>query len=109
MIQRRALPCWVGVLAHRVVELGGEDHVIPPAAPERLADNLLGLALPIDIGGVKEVDPGIERSVDDPNRLVVIRVAPGAEHHRPEAELAHRDASASELAALHELAPSLAR
>ena len=35
----------VGVLAHRVVELGGEDDVVAPAAGERLADDLLGLAL----------------------------------------------------------------
>ena len=98
---RVALP--VGVLAHRVVELGGEDHVVAAAAGERLADDLLGLALPVDIGGVDEVDPGVQRGMDDPNRLVVIRVAPRAEHHRAEAELAHRDASAAEVAMLHSL------
>src|SRR4029077_4453607 len=36
--------------------------------------------------GVDEVDPGVERPVDDRDRLVVVRVAPGAEHHRPEAQ-----------------------
>ena len=91
----------VGVLAHRAVELGGEDDVVAPAAGERLADDLLGLALPVDVGGVDEVDPGVERRVDDPDRLVVIGVAPRAEHHRAEAELADGDAGASQLAMLH--------
>ena len=30
--------------------------------------------------------PGVERVVDDPDRVVVIGIAPGAEHHRAEAE-----------------------
>ena len=32
--------------------------------------------------------PGVERAVDDPDRLVVVGVAPGAEHHRAEAQRA---------------------
>ncbi len=75
----------VGVLAHGVVELRGEDYVVAPAAGERLADDLLRLALAIDVGGVDEVDARVERAVDDPDGLVVIGVAPGAEHHRTEA------------------------
>jgi hypothetical protein len=78
----------VGVVAHRVEELRGEDDVVAPAL-ERLADDLLGLAGAIDVRGVDEVDPGVERGVDDPDRLLVIRVAPGAEHHRAETQLAH--------------------
>ena len=77
----------VRVLAHRVVELGREDDVVAPAAGERLADDLLGLALPVDVGGVDEVDAGVERRVDDADRLVVVGVAPRAEHHRAEAEV----------------------
>ena len=100
---RVALP--VGVLAHRVVELRGEDDVVAPAAGERLADDLLGLALPVDVGGVDEVDPGVQRRVDDPDRLVVVGVAPRAEHHRAEAELADRHAGATQLAMLHRLPP----
>ena len=98
----------VGVLAHRVVELGGEDDVVAAAAGERLADDLLGLALPVDVGGVDEVDPGVERRVDDPDRLVVVRVAPRAEHHRAKTELADRHAGATQLAMLHRLPPFLA-
>src|SRR5213080_3582276 len=65
----------VGVVAHRHVELRGEDNVVA-AALEGLADDLLGLAGAIDVGGVDEVDAGVERGVDDPDRLVVVGVAP---------------------------------
>jgi len=91
----------VGVIAHRVVELGGEDHVVAPPFRQCLADDLLGLALPVDVGGVDEVDPGVERRVDDADRFLVIRVPPRAEHHRAEAELADRHAGTTELAVLH--------
>jgi len=57
--------------------------------------------LRVDIGGVDEVDPGVERAVDDPDALVVILGAPVAEHHGPEAQLADRDAGASEASLLH--------
>ena len=91
----------VGVVAHRAEELGGQDDVVAPAAGERLADDLLGLALAVDVGGVDEVDPGVQRGVDDPDGLVVVSVAPRAEHHRAQAELADRNAGASELAMFH--------
>jgi hypothetical protein len=86
----------VRVVTHRVVELGGEDDVLAAAGGERFADDLLGLALPVDVGGVDEVDAGVERRVDDPYRLAVIGVAPGAEHHRAEAKPADRDAGSPE-------------
>ena len=72
---------------------------------ERLADDLLGLAVRVDVGGVDEVDPGVQRRVDDPDRLVVVGVAPRAEHHRAEAELADRDAGAPERSQFHRRAP----
>ena len=76
MIQRRELPRWLGVLAHRHVDLGREDDVVAPAAGERLADDLLRLAARVDVSGVDEVDPGVERAVDDPDALVVVRLLP---------------------------------
>src|ERR671910_705928 len=91
----------VGILAHGVVELRGEDYVVAPAAGERLADDLLGLARPVDVGGVDEVDARVERTVDDPDGLVVVGVAPGAEHHRAEAELADRNTGTSEWSKFH--------
>jgi hypothetical protein len=78
------------------VELRGEDDVVAPAAGERLADDLLGLARPVHVGGVDEVDARVERAVDDLDGLLVVGVAPGAEHHRAEAELTDRYAGASE-------------
>ena len=64
-----------GSVAHRAVHLGREDDVVA-AARERLADDLLRLAARVDVGGVDEVDAGVERAVDDADRLVVVGVAP---------------------------------
>ena len=59
----------VRVVAHRAVELGGEDDVVAPVVGgQRLADDLLGLAARVDVGGVDEVDARVERPVDDPDR-----------------------------------------
>ena len=91
----------VRVVAHRAVDLRGEHDVVAPAAGQRLADDLLGLAARVDVGGVDEVDAGVERAVDDADRLVVVGVAPGAEHHRAEAERADLHAGAAERAVLH--------
>ena len=91
----------VGILAHGVVELGGEDDLVAPAAGERPADELLGLARPIHVGGVDEVDARVERTVDDLDGLVVVGVALGAEHHCAEAQLADRYAGASEWSKFH--------
>ena len=82
----------VGVIAHRHVDLAGEHHVFALAAGQRLADNRLGLAGGVHVGGVDEVDPGVQRAVDDPDALVVVLGAPLAEHHRTEAQLADPDA-----------------
>jgi hypothetical protein len=68
------------------VDLGGQDHVVAAPAGQRLADDLLGLAARVDVGGVDEVDAGVERAVDDLDRPIVVGLAPGAEHHRAEAE-----------------------
>ena len=76
-----------GVVAHREADLRRQDDVVALAAGECLADDLLGLAGGVDVGGVDEVDPGVERGVDDPDRFVVVGLAPGAEHHRAEAQL----------------------
>jgi hypothetical protein len=76
----------VRIVAHRHEELRGQHDVIA-AAGQGFADDLFGLAGGVDVGGVDEVDPGIQRGVDDADRVVVVGVAPGAEHHRAEAEL----------------------
>src|ERR1019366_8169639 len=91
----------VGVVAHLGVHLGGEHDLVPPSPGEGLADDLLGLALGVDVGGVHEVDPRVEGAVDDADRVFVILVTPGAEHHGAEAERADLDPSAAESALLH--------
>jgi hypothetical protein len=95
---RAAAP--VRVVAHRHEELGRQDDVVAPAL-ERLADDLLRLAGRVDVGGVHEGDPGVEREVDDADRVVVVGVAPRAEHHRAEAKLRDLDASAPEGTSFH--------
>jgi hypothetical protein len=82
------------------VELGGEHDPVA-AALERLADDLLRLAAGVDVGGVDDVDARVERAVDDPDRLLVVGVAPGAEHHGAEGEGADLDAGAAEGAVAH--------
>jgi hypothetical protein len=83
------------------VHLGGQDDVLAAAAGQRPADDLLGLPAPVDVGGVDEVDPRVERRVDDAHGLVVVGVAPGPEHHGAEAEGADLDAGAAEQAMFH--------
>src|SRR5260370_18983271 len=87
------------------MHLGREHDVVTPAAGQRLADDDLRLTLRVDVGSVDEVDPGIQRLVDDPDALVVILVAPFAEHHGAEAQLADPDARASKKAILHKQLP----
>jgi hypothetical protein len=73
------------------------------AAPsgERLAHDQLGLARRIHVGRVDEVDPGVERAMNDADRLVVVALAPRAEHHRAEAQRADANAGVREGARLH--------
>ena len=44
-------------------DLGGDHRLVAPAA-ERPTEELLGLALAVDVGGVEVVDAGVERGVD---------------------------------------------
>ena len=49
----------VGPAAHRIEDLGGDDGVLPPAL-QRLAQHRLRHAADIGVGGIEEVDAGIE-------------------------------------------------
>jgi hypothetical protein len=83
------------------VHLACQRHIVTPAACQGLADDHLGLTSGVDIGGVDEVDPGIQRPVDDPDTLGVVFGAPLAEHHGAQAQAADGDAGASQTAMLH--------
>ena len=109
MIHRRDAPRWLGSFVERKAELDGEHHALAPSAGQRLAEDLLRLAGGVAVGGVDEVDPGVQRLVDDPDRVVVIGVAEGAEHHRAQAQLADRDAGASQRSVFHGESPCVGR
>ena len=89
----------VRVVAHRAVHLGREHDVVAPAF-ERLADDLLGLAARVDVGGVDEVDAGVERAVDDADRARRGRCCPGRTSS-PRGRGATLDAGAAEGAVVH--------
>ena len=74
----------VEVVAHWHERLGREHDVVA-ASGEGLADDDLGLAGGVDVGGIDERDAGVERPVDDPDALVVVLGAPVAEHHGAQA------------------------
>src|SRR5262249_11608082 len=50
-------------LAGSETDLGGDHNVLSPVT-ERLAENRLGLSPGIPVGCVKEIDAGLERSLD---------------------------------------------
>ena len=94
---RRAL--LIGIVTHRAAHLGREDDAV--AAPlQSLADDHLGVA--VGVGGVDEVDPGVQRLVDDAGRVVRVGVADGRrEHQGAERVGADLDAGPAEGAVLH--------
>jgi len=58
-------PAWVVAVAGARAELGREHDAIA-AAGQRVADHpLAGAVAAVDVGGVEERDPGVERGVDD--------------------------------------------
>ena len=66
---------------------------------------VLGLAGRVHVGRVDEVDAGVERPVDDPDAVVVVRVAHRPEHHRSEAQRTDLDSGGAERAVAHGSAP----
>lgn len=95
----------VGVWPHRAAELGGEDDVVAAAA-QCLPDDLLGFAVAaVYVGGVDEVDPVVERTVDDAHALVVVGVAETPELHGAQGVRADVNAGAAEWAGAHGVSP----
>jgi len=97
----------IGVLTHGAMELRGEHHAVAAPTGEGPADDLLRLPSRVDIGGVDEVDPGVQGPVDDAGPRLVVGLTPGAEHHRAETEGAYMDAGASECSQVHALTLAL--
>jgi hypothetical protein len=90
----------VRIVVERHEELRGEHDVIT-APLERLADDGLRLAVREHVGGVDEVDTGVERPVNDLDALAVVLGTPVAEHHRAQAQLADLDTGAAQRSQLH--------
>ena len=88
-------------------QLGGDDGLVPPAL-ERLAQDGFGGAIGVHIGGVEQVDAGLQADVDDAARGRCVGAAPGAEQRALATEGAgakaqgrHVKAGAAERAVFH--------
>jgi hypothetical protein len=93
---------------HLAVDLGGEDDLVAVGhVGEGVADDLLGRAIGVDVGGVEEVDPGVERPLDDlptlglRQRPLVFAALGIAEGHAADAEHRHVHAGRPELGVTH--------
>jgi len=100
----------VRAVAHAEACLGGDQHSVALVA-KRLADDRLGRALRVDVGGVEHVDARIERHVDQPARPGHVR-RPGlgekadtAKGHRAERQDRQAQAGTAELTIFHLVPP----
>jgi hypothetical protein len=75
----------IALVAHRQARLRGQHDVVA-AAGDGLADHLFRLTAAVDVGGVDEVDPGLEGSINDAGHIVLGGAAHRAEVHRAERE-----------------------
>ena len=110
VLARQALG--VGARPHLPMHLGRDDDVVALGVfLERPAEDLLARALRIDVGGVEEVDPALERLADErPRRLFLEHpFAPlgRAVGHAAEADFRHLHAGLAELRGFHGMLPSL--
>jgi hypothetical protein len=84
----------------RVVELGAQHDVVASTG-DRLTDDRLVLAVGIHVGGVDQVDAGVERPVDDAETRITIAVAPRPKHHGAQPQPADKQSGSAERARLH--------
>ena len=88
VIHRRDVPRWLGSPPNGRPTFVARTTFVTPPPGERLAHDLLRLAAGVDVGGVDDIDPGVQSAVDDLDARVVIGVASVPEHHRAQAQLA---------------------
>jgi hypothetical protein len=56
----------LGPGAHPAIALGGNDHLVTPREIlDRAAEDFFAVAERIAVGGVEEIDPGLERLLDN--------------------------------------------
>ena len=88
--------------AHGAIDLGGDHQPIPlPTGGDGLADDALAHAPVVHIGGVDEVDAGVQGSVHDIDALRFRGRA--AEVHGAQAQGRHPDAGPAQSAIVHGL------
>ena len=88
----------VRVVIDRSAHLRGQDHVVT-AALECPSHDVFGVS--VGVSGVHQVDPGVERLVDDADRLLGVVAHRGGEHHRAEPVRTDLDAGSAEIPVLH--------
>ncbi|MDT4867197.1 hypothetical protein FQZ97_1020930 [compost metagenome] len=90
--------------------LGRDHHAVARHLQvlQRLTGDGFGEAVGVHVGGVDEVDAGIERAADEAFGLALLQLADmvpdagrAAEGHRAEAEFGNQEAGAAEFAVLH--------
>src|SRR5205807_22943 len=92
----------LALLVTDIAELGREHDLVAPAL-DRTADEPLVRERAVDVGGVEEVDPELERSVNCGNRLARIRGSVELGHpHTAEPERGGLETLRAEAALLHE-------
>jgi len=92
--------------AHASPHFGGKHHLVSFAL-ERFPQDLLRLAIGIDVGGIEEIDPGIEGHVDQTLRSRLIEAADlfpiplSAKAHRPQAQFRDEQTGFTQLTVFH--------
>jgi hypothetical protein len=56
----------VGVFGERIKAFCRQDDLVAPSTGKRPADNAFAFALTITVGGIDDIDPGVESVMDDP-------------------------------------------
>ena len=97
-------PDFVRARSHAAAYFGRDHHVLTPAL-QRPTENLFGFTGRVHIGRVEEIDPFVERPVDQRVGLLLVEGADGlplaAEGHGAEAELRDEDTGVGEGTVFH--------
>ena len=102
-------PALVGIVAHRVEHLGGDDHAVARGSEilERAPQNFLAHAQRIHVGGIEKVDSQFQRALDKRPALRLLQnpLAPllRAVGHRAQADARHLEPCRSKSGILHSL------
>ena len=100
----------IGARAHPSPDLGRDHHVLARDAEllEAAAEEPLGLALGVDIGGIEEIDAAVDRRAQQPGHLALVELpderpetALPAKGHGADADLRDQQAGAPEHSIFH--------